>query len=452
MPRQSVKDEQRVYEATLRNRLPAVKQASLALQARIGIEPETRVVGDLSVKAWEMPEPAWYRTYPGIVPVGDNAEHANDESEDKLLWYPPKDGKDGADEMGVEVDADSDIDADGDSEDGSISTRESLTCDAPDMETALSSPSQKLRTSQEITARKRALSPSTSSQQGPPTKLPRIVVDLTDSPVTQQASHSQTNYHSRSLDSAFEMNGAAPSRPPNLGATEDSRMRRRAAAFSPASPPQEHQSVRTAHSQSKLPIHWCSELSTIIGDWMCSPLTQAVQTTLLRLELRSSAPSSDAPLRLNAVQCEKMKITRMRLPPEAQSPLSPPVLLDWIVIEVVHKGNIESNSDDIEEDSMDEDDLGKHNHPYWVVAFPACAITASRVELHDVRVRPLAPSERVGMYWQTTLLALGKEARIPLVHGRGVSESIVDNFVNACAQGKGVIEMESVKAVPLEGV
>lgn len=108
--------------------------------------------------------------------------------------------------------------------------------------------------------------------------------------------------------------------------------------------------------------------------------------------------------------------------------------LDWLVLVIVSQG---ISGDGFDSDSETEGIESDNDLPYLLLAFPTTNVTHFHTK---------AASER-GML--LTTIRLGMEQRIPLVHGHGIAKRFVDDFVNACAEGNGAVEMISKGFIPL---
>lgn len=222
--------------------------------------------------------------------------------------------------------------------------------------------------------------------------------------------------------------------------------------YQPATPPPYHSSSTGSESEKDWPIYWTSDLSRSIRHWLKHPGCKKAQTSLTSLTLASvqtdhihlglsccvgpdgPVDRTNRPQIFEAKHYEKLKIMRLILPSSAQSPLAPPMQLDWLVLVVVSQGISGDGFDsDGEIEGIESDD----DLPYLLLAFPTANVTCFHTE---------AASEP-GTIW--TNFRLGMEERVPLVHGHGIAKEYVDDFVNACAEGNGAVEMISDGFIPL---
>ncbi|KAK4504093.1 hypothetical protein PRZ48_005008 [Zasmidium cellare] len=213
----------------------------------------------------------------------------------------------------------------------------------------------------------------------------------------------------------------------------------------PASPPIDHAKMLEQPKQDRLPIYWDWLLSKRVCEWLDDEdSTTSTQTELTHIELRNT-DNTIQPLRFEAKDFEKVKLTRLTISPEADTERSknpaiqgPPEQRDWFIFEVQHK-NVIVASMEMDEDGVpvDEPDQDPEDFPedYWLLAMPVCAVTDSKSTSMDLKGS--------GML-QTTAWKVGAEGFMPSLHGRGVGERFAEEFVNACAGAKGVVEFASI--------
>lgn len=151
------------------------------------------------------------------------------------------------------------------------------------------------------------------------------------------------------------------------------------------------------------------------------------------------------PLSYQIMDVEKIKLTRMTLSAGAETERSrnsairgPPEQRDWFVFEVQYKNALLAGME-MDEDGLPigelEGDPEDYPEDYWLLALPVCAVTDSRIT---------GPDQDAGTEGQTTTWKVGREGLVPSMHGRGVAERFAEDFINACAAGKGVIEFASM--------
>ncbi|KAK3699291.1 hypothetical protein LTR37_016534 [Vermiconidia calcicola] len=441
--RPSAKDDTENFNRVLAERFPAVQQASRALQSMMGIEEGTQMLANIPVKLWQLPEPPkdtihnilarCRRTQPGshIANANQRARaqtNAEDELEDET------DETEGSEQGLFQLPADSRVTDEKPPHDGIMHDVFEFEGEA----------------GQGLT-RRRPL------QQVPPSRAhaannPRVVIDLTDSPVSDPKE--QPRKPQLRLQSAFK----------------DTTTEKSADLHETASPPPLWQTPARSLAQQgrKPPIYWSSDLSMTITRWMEQSGTEATQTRLSHIELRRLGDVGAPPcIKVDARECDKVRLTRVKLPPSAQVGQQSSESLDWLVFEV--KGRPDSEPYD---DEATSDDGRKHKPPpcmlsfnrmarYWLLAFPLEAVTD--VKVGSQLPAPVSPLQketphpnkrRPGNYkpakaTHNTTLLLGKQGKVPLVHGRGVEKRFADAFIFAFAEGKGVIEMKSSEAISL---
>ncbi|KAK5134547.1 hypothetical protein LTR08_006332 [Meristemomyces frigidus] len=182
-----------------------------------------------------------------------------------------------------------------------------------------------------------------------------------------------------------------------------------------------------------IPLYWHRNLTRYIHGWLKETGTQSAQANLTSIDFRTTQPYLGEALALfgsiDAKMYDKVKLIRMILPPSAQSAAS--VQLDWIVLVVVSQGIHGDGFDSDSEDEPEDDD----GLPYWVIAFPTSQITM-----------PVINGVHGG---QKVSLVLGRERRVPLVHGHGIYKRFAEKWLAACTEGRGLLEMVSTTPLPL---
>ena len=220
-----------------------------------------------------------------------------------------------------------------------------------------------------------------------------------------------------------------------------------------ASPPPAWGSMPRVTKARASPTYWSSNLSKNVAKWLSQAGTQSSQTLLSSVEFKNSW-NEHSLIGANAKDSSKVKITLLTLPPSAQPAMAPTKLMKWYVIEIGLK---------TEKDPLDFFSVPKslNRVPYWLLAFPVQAVTDSKVEYVRGSAAPmqLQPQNSARKQaskilappppQQVTTFHLGAEARVPLVHGRGISVEFADRFAHACAEGKGMIVLRSMEAVPM---
>ncbi|KAF2170071.1 hypothetical protein M409DRAFT_19679 [Zasmidium cellare ATCC 36951] len=213
----------------------------------------------------------------------------------------------------------------------------------------------------------------------------------------------------------------------------------------PASPPFEHAKLLDQHKQDHLPVYWDWLLSKRVCEWLDDDAsTTSTQTELTHILLRST-DNQMQPLRYEAKDFEKVKLTRLSISPDADTERSknpaiqgPPEQRDWFVFEVQHRNvivaSMEMDEDGVpvEEPEQDPEDFPED---YWLLAIPVCAVLDSKSTVMELGG---------GGVLQTTVWTVGVEGFVPCLHGRGVEERFAEGFVNAYADAKGVVEFASI--------
>lgn len=437
-------------------RLPSVYQASFNLQAAVGISPGMKIIGEAPVMLWEMPEPPQETTKEMFAslqarlglgnsrPTGvdvkeceDGEVDANDTHDSDVacnsseglvepLRYPPtvqvhdakaNEGVHCRFNLGDDFTFDEAIDIEHDAAMGNVHT------------------SQDLQSNQR--SRRKRITSNPEHRDTSNIKKLKIVIDLTDSPNTNSTVKPQQSSQQTAPQDRAKSN-SKPNTAPN-----------------PASPPPYW--IPTSHNVNSrhIPAYWTHALSKNINRWLEQPQTQSIQISLSHLELLGVPDSHNrAPLFISveARNCVKIKLSRLRLPSSAQLGLAPPQALDWLVVQVTLKERLDSGGG-----NEYVVPLPSGNLPYWLLAFPQQAITDARAETTDatqqVPVSPLLPrpqnrklagKKAARPVVHVLKMLLGTRGRVPLVHGRGVNPKFAQTFVEACAGGEGVVEMRSL--------
>ena len=470
--RWSAKLEHHNFNRVYKERQPAVLQASNALQHVIGIEPGTKMIGHLSFKLWDLPVPP-EDTMDDIVtratrklPIrqtvqatgedvdckesDDESEESSDDSEgpEDLLWYP---------EQGGEMLESTEVNAMYDTADNAKDEENVMpeTEDTGNVNTGVEPPRPDVLADQKTSygflnqkgKRDDSLPPDTNNLYST-NKKSKVVIDLTESPAcaTERAPLK-----------------ALP-QPPSQDPIMKSRTER-----TPASPPAYWQTpLRICVDFGKSPLYCVTDLSKHIAKWLEQHDTGSSEARLSRLELQSveahgKSQADVTHIRIYAKDYAKVKITRMTLPTSATLIDHSKSLMDWLIIEVVYiegttpaprykHGN--NNKSNIHQPILIS------GPPYWLLAFPISAITNSKVEYLKSQPSPLRPQGRrrpqnrpsEQNHMQSTTLVLGKQGKVPLLHGRGVGKKFADDFIRACAEGKAMIVLRSLEAIPFDGV
>lgn len=216
------------------------------------------------------------------------------------------------------------------------------------------------------------------------------------------------------------------------------------ASAQPASPPFSFAKLLKPSQEATLPIYWDWLLSKRVCEWLDDETTSSTQTDLTHIELRSTNGAMQ-PLRYEAKDFEKIKLTRMTISPEAETERSKnqaikgaPEQRDWFIFEIQHK-NIVLADMEVDEDGLplEEPDRDPDDFPedYWLLAIPVCAVK-------DTQSTSLALEQ--GGALQTTAWLVGQRDFVPSMHGREVSERFAEAFIDACTLGTGVVEFASV--------
>ena len=276
-------------------------------------------------------------------------------------------------------------------------------------------------------------------------KKPEIVVDLTGSPENNIAAA----VHLRSklqLQPTLEELESTP----------------KTSNKAPASPPPLHQEM-PRDMKTIRPVYWQRQLTMNVLRWLEQEGTRSSQTDLEHVQFRGATIDGRCTVffNFNADGYAKVKVTRLILPPSAQSAMAPPKLLDWLVIEVSSKKGKYALPKVGNDKATVPVTFNKFNFPYSVFAFPLQAITNATIEHQQPSGSPLQPqrcrnssslAESESQPVIATSLMLGRAGRIPFLHGRNVNPKFAGGFMTACAEGKGVIEMKSAEHVPLKGL
>lgn len=177
------------------------------------------------------------------------------------------------------------------------------------------------------------------------------------------------------------------------------------------------------------PTYWVSTLSAMINGWLAREGVEASQTSLLGLSLSVIRPVVDpaatvadpfASVVTVGTNAQAVKLVRLRLQAVAQGPLAPPQVLEWVVLEIRWAGA-----------------AAAAELPYTVLAFPRQSITGAGSQRRHA-------GEAV-----CTTLMLGRGGRVPAMHGRDVDVWFAEEFVGACARGRGVVELWSTTGLGL---
>ncbi|KAJ9631931.1 hypothetical protein H2203_000332 [Taxawa tesnikishii (nom. ined.)] len=194
--------------------------------------------------------------------------------------------------------------------------------------------------------------------------------------------------------------------------------------------------------------YWCSTLSRTVAAWMKDPRAQISTTHLRSLAFWVSKYAVDGVEqflvgekrcgRVDGKKFERVRVLRLKLP-VADLDDEP---ADWVVIEIVDNGLVGSDSEEEEGKTMEEMEgmqgMGlAHNHPYFLIAFPRCAVTNISAEDEEEDVENIDPREP-----KHTYLSLQYEGRMPVVHGRArETQSRLEEWLVACAKGEGTLEL-----------
>ena len=456
-PRYSVKVERQNFDRVLKERTPAVEQASRALQDAIGIKPGTKTLGNILVRLWELPEPpkdtvaqSFARLEKNLIEMrarrlrqyeqeedseDELGEDKNDDGDDtegpNVLSLHP--GQAGATFEGTDDDADNEnIDRVWNIPDKEAALFEHVEFgdEKHQLDTAPKSdvPQKLQNTNVHASKTKRKLEESPPSQAQHPsstTKKPKIVIDLTNSPPTGEVKQRMN---------PFQQQTAAPKA-------------QRQSAPRPASPPPYHHTPpRAISSLRRAPVYWNSELSRGLVKWLEQSETKSTQAYLSHLELRSTTTESDwdaFDVGFNINDYPKIKVSRIVLPAPTQLSLAAPKPLDWLVIEVGF----------IPESEM------LAIPPYFLLAFPAQAVTASTLAYCRSPLEALShgrlghkKASKKKTTVEITTLFLGKQGMVPVMHGRDITKKIADEFIQACAKGEGVIVLKSLAGESLKDI
>ena len=503
----SVKADTTNFQRVYNERIPAVLNASRALQAAMGVEPGTKMLGSHPVRLWEMPEPpeetleemsaTWRKDWkkdlaalplpgkPAQKPPGEPVEESDDEddeeedsqSDSELLCHP-------GDYAEVSDDAMYDCIDFGDDTQNEVQSGG----DAP-MRVSLLEEQTTAPDPAEL-KRKWQNSPVTKPQRGDAkgSKKLRVVVDLTDSPNLDNSVHHtprqgpfqpavvrpNSSSNLAVIKSPEQNNLPHPplNNPPNTDSEENP-------PSNAASPPPRWLTLPNSIDAHRHPCYWSRLLAKHIKRWLIQAGTKSSQSTLTHLTLRRLPGPGDKKaavyMNIDARDYAKVKLTRLTLPESAQ----PKEMREWVVLEVDYCKDSAlppTRPGEAGSDSSDEDAYTKRRFkpsmmgffaglpPFWLIAFPLQAITHTQIQQKRDPASLLSPArpqgrktgkkaraeaEKQQSMQSFTTLFLGKEGRVPVVQARGLEEKFADEFVRACAVGKAVVEVRSAEGVKL---
>lgn len=176
------------------------------------------------------------------------------------------------------------------------------------------------------------------------------------------------------------------------------------------------------------PPWWTPSLSDTITNFLRNPETQTQATDLNYLELRPSDYSSQ-PLRFDSEDFVSLRLLEIRLPGDEGE--------EWCVLHGLLKVEAEKG-------------LGERE--YWLIAFEREMITAEMDSSQD-KNESSTDEEAIGKdnakrkvedeSSKVVVWSLEKTGQWPPVHGKGISDRFAEDFVRACGEGKGIVEMRS---------
>lgn len=462
----SAQDESKTFQKLLEERTPSAIEASKKLQAVMAIAPGTKMTMDgLMAIPWEMPDPPSCskqtfieRWQQGVADeqFAELAEEDEDDGTAEQLAITASEDEEEDDERESEGENDGHAEEVWLVEKPVVHAVPQIVVDSP-----VDEAEQQLKRKREASQPPKP-QPRKNLGQGPLTELTDIA--LPERPAAKhvrqrhpelQQSLMQTNQEPNTkADTNTDAENAPPPNdiekvpPPNDAALLTTQLL-------PATPPPLHEFQNSPFSKkARPPLYWSPTLSDYLHEWLQVPGTKSTQTPLSSLTLRKmpgpGQAVGDALLIIDAYNYEKVKMIRMTLPPPppgAQFGSAGALLLDWFIVVIVSQGLAGDgfNSDSELEEGEDEDDL-----PFWIMAFPTCQVTAAKLETCKGQMYKEGQRGFEDGQKRVTKLLLGKQQRVPLTHGYGIDERFGDDFMKACVEGKGLVEMVSEEDVPLK--
>lgn len=177
------------------------------------------------------------------------------------------------------------------------------------------------------------------------------------------------------------------------------------------------------------PPWWTPSLSNTMTNFLRNPETQTHATDLSYLELRPSDYSSP-PLRFDSKDFVSLRLLEIRLPGDEGE--------EWCVLHGLLQAEAENQAAEGE---------------YWLIAFERGMITTEMDSCRDEDAAEKGAEDKDKATGKrkveedkgskVVVWSLEKSGQWPPVHGRGISDRFAEDFVRACGEGKGVVEMRS---------
>lgn len=210
-------------------------------------------------------------------------------------------------------------------------------------------------------------------------------------------------------------------------------------------PPKQRAPINAEGFPSVMPCYWAPNLSRHLTRWLQQKGTRTVQTPLSRLALRTAQAWSI--IMTGRASSDNLKLFQVKLPDSAEGPKK------WIIVKWWH-----AKPDDEEEDDDRISVLPANpNTPYWLIAFPREVLLCSRT----VASFPRTPISRgvndprnvhctsMTLRKMGTASVLSNVPTVPILHGSSLKECFADDWIFACATGKGTVAMQSEVAIHL---